>query len=210
MIAYQRMAETIKSIRDMNIPEYEIFIIGGEGNKFTGNLKNVTKVDFDESIKRAWITKKKNDVIKLCKYENVVMMHDYFVFHSNWYTHYDRFLKDNSYDICCNPIIMINGIRDYTDWVTWDFPGLEKQTVLPYHDWTKTKGQYISGGYFIVRKQFMIENPLNEELVAGDEEDIEWSKRVRDEAKIICNPSSYVRHNKPHRNQTISFWDKLL
>ena len=77
-----------------------------------------------------------------------------------------------------NPIMLINGMRDYTDWIL-DHPDYPRQSTISYHDWEKTKWQYVSGGYFVVRKQFMIDNPFDENLSAGDEEDIEWSKRIK-------------------------------
>lgn len=208
--ACRRIDQVIHSIQYLGIPEYEIIVIGGKGNKLSVKADNIIKVDFDETQKRAWITKKKNEVVKLCKYENVVMMHDYFIFHRSWYRHYNEFFKEHQYDICCNPILLENGKRDYTDWLTWDHPIFGRQISLPYHNWSYTKNQYISGGYFIVKKQFLIDNPFDEGLVAGDEEDVKWSLKVRNKAKIICNPSSYCIHNKYHRNQTINTWTKLL
>lgn len=210
--ACQRIMNIIESIYRMNIPNYEILVIGGNTNLFVGDLSkyNMRKINFDESLKRAWITKKKNDIAKQCKYENIVMMHDYFVFHSSWYKHYDQFLKDREYDVCCNPILLIDGRRDYTDWIVWDHPKYPKQSTIPYHEWDKTKWQYISGGYFVVKKQFMIDNPFDENLIAGQEEDVEWSLRIRGKGKIICNPNSYVRHLKQHRNMTIDTWSKLI
>ena len=40
---------------------YEILIIGGEQNRFGGDLTafNMRKLNFDESVKRAWITKRR-------------------------------------------------------------------------------------------------------------------------------------------------------
>jgi len=210
--ACERIVHMAQSILDLNIPNYEILVIGGRGNNFTSDISrfNMRKFDFDESIRRAWITKKKNTIVKKCKYENVVMMHDYFLFHKDWYVHYNKFFKENDYDVCCNPITMINGARDYTDWILWDHPEYRKQSTIPYSDWDKTKWQYISGGYFLIKKQFMIDNPFNEELVAGDEEDVEWSLRIRQKAKIICNPDSHVRHSKRHRNMTINARSRMI
>lgn len=210
--ACERMPHIVKSIIDLEIPNFEILVIGGDKNRFEGDLSSLSmrKINFDETVKRAWITRKKNLIAKECKYDNVVMMHDYFIFHPKWYKHYDKFLQENDYDVCCNPIMLINGMRDYTDWIAWDHPGTPRQTSLPYHDWSYTKHQYISGGYFMVNRQFMIDNPFDERLSAGDEEDIEWSKRIREKAKIVCNPLSYVRHIKQHRNMTIDTWSKLL
>ena len=208
--AVRRIDEIIDSIRLMRIPEYEILIIGGSGDKITRKGENIKKIDFDESIKPAWLTKKKNEIAKHCKYENIVMLHDYFIFHFSWYFYYKKFLNKYEYDICCNPILMIDGRRDYTDWLTWDHPTIGQQISLPYSEWQYAKNQYVSGGYFLVKKQFLIDNPFDERLAAGDPEDVEWSLRVRDKAKIICNPYSYCKQTKEHRNLRVDLWDRLL
>lgn len=203
-VAKERIKLSISTIESLNIPNYEILCIGGQDT--FEDIKNINfkKLIFDESIKPAWITKKKNDIAKIAKYENLVIFHDYFIFETNWYNSYLNLEKNNIlWDISCNPIIMIDNRRDYTDWITWDDPVYGKQKSINYHNWTMTKNQYISGGYFLVKKQFMLENPLNEELVANQEEDVEWSLRVREKAKIICNPYAFVKHTKWHRNMTI-------
>lgn len=208
--ACQRISDIVKSIRQLQIPNYEIIVIGGVGNKFKGNLENFLKVDFDENKKKGWITKKKNDVVRLCKYENIVMLHDYFVFHKDWYKGLLKIKNEfRKCDLCLNPVIMINGRRDYTDWVTYDHPTLGMHTSLPYSENNCTQYQYFSGGYFLVKKSFFLANPLDESLVSHQEEDVEWSKRIRKKANIIFNCNSFVRHNKQHRNLNINFWDKL-
>ena len=207
--ACKRISEMVFSIRSQQIANYEILIIGGTGNKFSGNLENLYKIDFNEGIKRGWITKKKNDVAKIAKYNNLVMMHDYFILHPSWYKHYETFLKDREYDVCCNPVLLMDGRRDYTDWTTYDHPHYGKQCPLPYSDWSQTKNQYFSGGYFLTKRDFFLNNPLNEDLVSHQEEDLEWSLRIRDTAKAICNPRSYVKHNKIHRNMGINLWRQI-
>ena len=47
------------------------------------------------------------------------------------------------------------------------------------------------------KKVMLEENPLNEDLMYGDAEDLEWSLRVRDKAKYVMNPNSIVRHIRP-------------
>ena len=205
-----RIDQIVDSITLMRIPEYEILIIGGDGVKSTRKGPKIRQIDFDESIKPAWLTKKKNEVVKLCKYENVVMLHDYFIFHFSWYFYYKQFLNKYEYDICCNPVLLINHVRDYTDWLTWDHPTIGQQISLPYNEWGYTKNQYISGGYFLVKKSFLEDNPFNEELAEGDPEDVEWSMRVRDKARIKCNPYSYCKHIKNHRNLRVDLWNRIL
>jgi hypothetical protein len=200
-IAKERIKETIKSIEELNIPNYEILCIGGDSLFEDIKNQNFKKYTFDETIKTAWITKKKNDIAKISKYENLVIFHDYYVFDKNWYNGLLLIKKDfDECDICVNPVFLINGNRDFTDWVTWDHPEFGVHKSIDYDNWLLTKYQYVSGGYFIAKKDFMLKNKLNEDLVAGEEEDIEWSLRIRDHAVIICNKNSSVKHNKEHRN----------
>jgi len=53
---------------------------------------------------------------------------------------------------------------------------------------------------FLVKKNFLLQNPFAEWMPPGTSEDVEWSRRVRDKAKIVCNPDAKVRHNKAHRD----------
>ena len=46
--ACKRISQIISTIREQNIPNYEVIVIGGLGNKFSGNMENVIKVDFKE------------------------------------------------------------------------------------------------------------------------------------------------------------------
>ncbi|MBC8442882.1 MAG: hypothetical protein H8D80_01695 [Proteobacteria bacterium] len=68
---------------------------------------------------------------------------------------------------------------------------------MDYEDKDASKHSYISGSYWVAKKKFMEENPLNEDLMYGDSEDLEWSLRVRDKAKYVMNPHSTVRHIRP-------------
>ena len=210
-IACNRITKMIESIRFQNIEEYEILVIGGDGNKLDNSSEDLRKIDFDESIKPGWITKKKNDIAKMAKYDNLVIMHDYYVLHRDWYNGFKKIaIRFEECDLCLNPVYLIDGRRDYTDWVTYDHPVYGMHSSLPYTDESNIKSQYFSGGYFVVKRDFFLKNLLNENLVANQEEDVEWSLRIRQTANIIFNPYSNVRHNKPHRNQTIDFWEKMV
>jgi GT2 family glycosyltransferase len=57
-----------------------------------------------------------------------------------------------------------------------------------------------STGFFIVKRNVMIEEPLDESRGWNEEEDVEWSYRVRNKYVIKCNGKSIVRHNKWHRH----------
>ena len=187
--------EVISSIRSLQIPEYEILIIGGEKKE---DMVDVTHIYFDETQQPGWVTRKKNTIVQAAKYDNIVLMHDYYVFDKDWYKNFLEFGEE--WDICSNKQLLINDKRHFTDWVTWDDPVFPRYTALRHDDWSRTNYMYVSGGYFLVKKQVALDNPFNEELTHGQAEDVEWSLRVRNRYVMKCNGNSIVKHNKRHRD----------
>ena len=66
------LSKVIDSIIKEKIPNYEIIVVGN-----TKLLENIQVVNFDEKYKINWVTKKKNIITNLAKYENIVYLHDY-------------------------------------------------------------------------------------------------------------------------------------
>lgn len=190
-----RLNEIKKSIQNLNIPNYEILLIGGARVDDEGDTKHIF---FDDSVIDKWITRKKNILAQEASYDNVVIFHDYYVFDENWYKSFLTFGED--WDVCSNAQLLITGKRHFTDWVCWDSPIFTRYTSLDYDNWKHTKNMYQSGGYMIVKKQFMKKYPLNEKLTWGTGEDVEWSIRMRTAANWKCNGTAIVRHNKRHRD----------
>jgi len=195
----------LNSIFSLCIPSFEIILVGGDYNE-TGLIPQFTHIPFDEQEKRGWITKKKNLITEHAKYDNIVYMHDYIFFDDNWY---QGFLDmEDDWDVCMNVINNQNGTR-YRDWCTWDDPefghpwvctekwcgsGMHfqgKARLIPY-DYDKTQHMYISGAYWVAKKHVMESCPLNEGLVWGEGEDVEWSIRMRDKYKYKMNTKSSV------------------
>jgi hypothetical protein len=190
-----QLREVVTSIQALNVPQAEILIVGS----YSGfDSDKVHDLDCQHILVDGWLPKKKNMVAKFAYYENLVMLHDYYVFDPDWYRAYQKF--EEEWDVCSNPQFLQNGNRHFTDWVVWDSPIHPRYHSLCHDDWTQTKYQYVSGGYFLVKRSFLRENPLNEELKPGSPEDVEWSLRIRDKAVIKCNPWAIVRHNKKHRD----------
>ena len=195
---YQRLDEILKSIRALSIPEYEIILIGGGNSEFVVFAEDVRVIDFDESQKPKWITRKKNILVNEAKYDNIVLMHDYHVFDKDWYENFKYF--GTEWDICSCPQYLITGARNPMDWSLWDKPGHGRAWSLNYDDWSQTQYMYISGGFFIVKKHVLQQEPLDESRGWNEEEDVEWSMRVRNKYVMKCNGGSVVRHNKWHRH----------
>jgi len=198
---------------------YEIIV---SGNVPTDKqIANVTYMPFDESVKEAWITRKKNLMVQAAQYENIVLLHDYYLLDDLFWkglSYYDR--KNPDWKILMNTVWTYEGTRHsdwlvnqrYMDKVMEAYPHLadELRTVapnengprwvcgLPYEVDDMTHVQYISGGYIVAKKSVLLECPFNEELAWGDSEDIIWSQDVIQHGyKFDFNPFCAVFLQKP-------------
>jgi hypothetical protein len=184
----------VASIDALHIPHYEIILLG-PSYEFphilsTGHVRQRGTME--------WLPGKKNLISMLANFNVICYAHDYFMFDGEWYNEYVKY--GTEWDVCSNPQFLIDGNRHPTDWVTWDHPKYGRYYSLDYYDVMQTKYQYISGGYFLVKRDFMRDHPMNESMLPGSPEDVEWSLRIRDIADIKCNPNALVRHNKKHRD----------
>lgn len=186
-----RMEMIFDSIESQGIKGYEIIIVGPHEY----NRKNTKSIIFDENKKPAWITRKKNLIAKYAQYDNLVFMHDYFILGEKWYQ--GQLSKGNDFEIRMDKIINTDGSR-FRDWCIWPHNGnwmdsvVGRECLIPYNISHLTKFMYISGGYFIVKKNIMLEFPLDERLSWGEGEDVIWSKQVREKYKFSMNPHSEV------------------
>lgn len=186
--------QIINSIESQEIPKdkFEIIIIGSSRVK----RKNTIIVPFEENIKPRWITKKKNLITELAKFENIVFLHDYIILNPNWYLRFQEF--GNDFDICMTRMINNDGTR-YRDW-TLDIhkatelgiPLYSRKLLLPYDIKHLSKYQYISGAYWIAKRQIMRNYRLDEDLCWGQGEDIKWSMEVNQKYKFSINKMSSV------------------
>jgi hypothetical protein len=210
-IANDNILKIIESIENLKINKYEIIIVGGI-NIYN---KNIIHIPFNETIKPSWITKKKNIICNKASYENIVLLHDYILFSNDWY---EGFLKfGNDFDVCVTKIVNKNGrrFRDYTLY-PYFFPKLannifKTRALLPY-DYSPShklsKLSYISGSYYIIKKNVALKYPLNENLVWGQSEDVYLSKQlVLNNYTIKCNSFSTVKFLKD-KNQ--AEWENEL
>ena len=196
--------QIITSIEDNNIPVYEIIIVGNSKIEPTDKIKIIP---FDDTIKRGWITRKKNIITEQAQYDNVVLMHDYIVFDKYWYNGFLQWGDD--YEWCVNRIVNYDRtrFRDYTAFPTYLDKSLSQivgvnddyyytRCLLPY-DYENTihtnKYMYVSGSYYIIKKHIAQQHPLDETLSYAQGEDTEYSNRLHNNNIIIrCNPYSRV------------------
>jgi hypothetical protein len=195
------------------IPGVEVFLIGNalkippDQRKFF-SVRKPNSLDYDRKI---WfipcdgtITQKFNfGVASVCN-DYVVWVRDYMRFSPDWF---DHMIWD--FDVCMNRILNPDGSR-FRDWCSWDDPEIRpepwiqrekwcpggkfwpaKASLVPY-SYNKTDKMYISGGYLIGKRDFLLENPMDESLNLGDGEDVEWSTRVRNKWKYVMNEKQVV------------------
>ena len=189
--------QVIDSIEKQNIPEYQILVVGNS----QVSRKNTFIIPFDEGIKTGWITRKKNTITTNARYENIVYTHDYVVFEDDWYEGFLKFGED--FKICMNKFVNPDYSR-FRDWVIW--PHNEnfmdsivlpsRECLIPYEMTHLSKYQYISGTYWVAKKDVMMEFPLDENLCWGQGEDVLWSKQIRYKYDFSMNPHSTVKSLK--------------
>lgn len=194
--------DIIKSIHELNIPKekYEIIIVGGN-NCGDLNLKEIRIINFDETKKRAWITKKKNIIIEAARFDNTVIVHDYVSFDNNWYKGYQEFETD--WDVSMCQIRNKDNIR-WRDWLLWwcgtapyriEHNGKRLPANRLLYDDTNyvNNDMYINGTVIIGKSGYLKNNKFNEKLCWGQGEDCEWSARCRPTWKYKMNSKSIMR-----------------
>lgn len=200
---YAYLNNCVESIHNQKIKNYEIIIVGNLDKNKILNKSKINFIDFDENIKPGWITRKKNIITKESTYENIVYMHDYLILHKKWYKGFTKF--GNDYEIVMNKILNPDKSR-YRDWTLWPHNDCfvddivdNNACLLPYNISNLSQFMYISGAYWVSKKNIMKEFPLNENLVWGESEDVEWSKRVREFKEFKFNKYSKTILQK-HKN----------
>ncbi len=197
-----------------NYNNYEIIIVGNPNINDNELLSNIKILPFDEeffspsfsfenikrsikqlSLKRLFfktgaISHKKNLAARNAKYDKLCIMHDYVGLEVNWKDGFTKF--GNDWDVSVNIILNKDEVR-HRDWMVFDYP-IIGTGLIPYNKYSKY--MYISGTYFCVKKDFFLDNQLDEKLFWGEGEDVEWSKRIRDKIEFKMNTFSTVKYLK--------------
>lgn len=183
------LESVIDSILLQKQDEIEILVIGSKSafDSLNANHKSKVKlIEFDESQKKGWITKKKNLIVNDAKGIYITFLHDYVTLCENWYEQCLDYLKKNRIDVGITQVLDHKGDR-YFDWVVHphnfyitDVFSSPNKCLLPYDVRNIQHLQYVPGYFFIARKDFMHKYPFDESLAWGEGEDVEWSFRWRD------------------------------
>ena len=205
--------------------DFEILLIG---ENIPDINSNVRVIDFDESEKSGWITRKKNVLAQEAQYPTLVLMHDYFLLRRGWIYGLLMAVEQNpNWSVMCNRIYNLEGTR-HADWMI-NPQKMDKLIVtnperfvpllmgeaphenhpkfvngLPYSVSDLYHIQYVSGGFIVVKRSALLDVPMNENMVWGTPpgEDVEWSERlVANDHRIVYNKYSETDIGKPGKWQ---------
>ncbi len=183
----------IKSITD-EVPDEnrEILVIGAMAS-------GARSIPFDESKKKAWITRKKNILAAEAGHPNLVIMHDYVRLLPGWHDAHLKFGSD--WDVCTNIMRKADGTRAF-DWFAIDYKQWLGPTLVDYSvpEDQLNGHMYPAGNYFLVKTEFLRNNPLDESLVWGQNEDLRWMKAVSHRWKYRFNRGAEVQYMRPHHH----------
>ena len=168
------MDQIIGSIRQQNIPNYEILVCG---SYYDRKEKDFTYIPFNQRDDKGWITRKKNILVEKARHENICIIHDRIVFDKDWFAGMKKW-GDCFESMSC--VQTFEGKRA-GDWVMFDPKSLnfEKKQIyytaeLDYRDWVKNG--YIAGMFYIGKKS-LFRNQWNETLHWNESEDIDLSRK---------------------------------
>lgn len=193
------LARGIQSVKNAQLSNYEIIVIGNTSID-DGDIK---KIYFDESIKPGWITKKKNLLAIESTKEILVIMHDYISLGSTWNEVGYNLLAAADWDVAVCRFENLDGSR-WCDWHLWPFNTqflklpfkYSIKCLLPYDCTNLTNLMYVNGTVVIARREYFLNNPLDENRVWGQGEDVEWSIRLRDNWNLRFFPDLSVKSLK--------------
>lgn len=177
----------VQSIINQNIPNFEIIFV--TENNYTSNGNIIVIVA--PSNKSSHITFKKNIGARCAKYENLCFLHDYLYLGENWYTNMSNFKEE--WNVCSFRILNLNGNR-MSDWIVYNHP-IIGHSLVDYNEPAGTY-HYVPGLAFCVKKEFILQYPLNEELCWGQGEDIEWSERIKSVWNYKFNDQVFIQSLK--------------
>lgn len=207
----EHLIKCVDSIRNQQLDDYQIYIVGPEvPDLIYDELIGIDLefIEFDETVKPLWITKKKNLIAQKADFDRLCLMHDYMWLTPKWAKELREFEKVHPWSVLAFPQQRSDGGRFWYDWSGFRGPRhLDDRQFYKYTDWTHNDEVYISGNIFCVNRNLLLDHPFDESLGHMQEEDLEWTRRIAPYVQFKCAFNSMVCHQKEHRDQ--HFFDKL-
>ena len=186
----------VESIIDQNIPNFEVNICGP--SPYDSQLPNNVYISKDVKISpdiRGPISRKKNTLIKISKFENLCLLHDRYLLPKNWYSNMKEY--GNYFDFLEIPNVDISKSRapyhqvynnNIADIYMRSYPFLRLKQSSP--------NQFLQGGSITGKKSIMCKNLFLDHLHWGEFEDVHFSKKnYLDGSLIYLDKNNYFITN---------------
>ncbi len=190
------LAEIITSIRKQKIPHYEIIVCG----TYHGlPAPDIIYLPFNHRDYLGWITRKKNLIIKKAQYQNICLLHDRIILHSDWFKGIKKW--GNCFEVIINKTVIQGSDDPVLDYLV--YKNLDQLNInqlqdyfvyipagnIQYRDWDKNAISYSCN--FITKKYILEQNPYNETTYWNQYEDLLMSQEnIRKGILIRMNPAA--------------------
>ena len=116
---------------------------------------------------------KKNLIARHAKFANLIISHDRYIFGPSVIDNLLEFGGD--FDVCTFEAVDENG-NPFPQWVSYSH---QWKNSLHLDSDSFESNVYLNGGIFLVKKDVLLNHPINPLLFWGYGEDIEWSRRMK-------------------------------
>ncbi|WP_396186344.1 hypothetical protein [Flavobacterium sp.] len=176
-----RILDIINQIKQFSIPNFEVVICGPPPAK---DLPDYVKVVDDNDLyfdSRIPLAKKKNRIIDVAQYNNLILFHDRFNFPTDWY---ENIVKHGNYfdGFCIRIVDEDTKSHRVQDWISTSLNHLEfkklfhKEGSLHYNKWLPNWN--VNGGFMIIKRHLIDRVRLNPFLHWGEAEDGDLCRRL--------------------------------
>lgn len=165
-----KLIQTVLSIMQGGVAPNEIIIIGAVRDIHQAPIINqCTLIESDAAYKGA-LGKMINTAVRSSNFEYLLVCDDDIFFPDLFFEKLYATLQ-NKADVLTFGIINTDGSR------YWDSAVHGKHHMLAPFGW-HSSNSYLTGGAFVAKRKVLIEIPFSEELLIGQGEDVDWSKRL--------------------------------
>ena len=167
-----------------DIPNVEI-LVSGPKDKLHGLKKNIVIVDDQHMVRSAMISVKKNMLVEIANYQNILLLHDRYLISKTFFANFESFGYDFSIAV---PKQLYFGSNV-------EYPGLLVEKNGKVRSVVQHLGRadfFVNGGCIVIKRDLARSISLNSFLAWQEMEDIDWSTRLIQNGEIPRLISSAV------------------
>jgi len=172
----ERLLRSLDTLRNDSRIIFEIIVCGPENFNLPSNLMSLVDTYLVEPMAHLNLPMtnlKKNLIANHAKFSNLIISHDRYIFSRSVIDNLLEFGGD--FEVCTFEAVDGNN-NPFPQWVSYSH---EWTNSLHLHSDSFESNIYLNGGIFLVKKDVLVEHPINPLLFWGYGEDIEWSRRLK-------------------------------